>query len=1191
MSFFFVPEDVSKAVEYNFIVRPGGKVSDIRMKFNGVKTELVDGKIKMETRFGSMEETLPLSWTEDETERKEIAIAYKKVKKNVYGFEGGDNIGTDKTIVIDPVPIRLWGTYYGGSDFEFPYDIQIDDVDGIYLIGSTKSISNIATSGSAQPSYSGDWLDNFITKFNSNGDRLWGTYALIHGLSSARTFALDSQSNVYMGSRELVSTNLATPGAYQTLKNAYHDTYLMKYSNQGFLLWATYYGGNQNEELNAIHTDSSDNVYIVGYTSSTDVFSSPGAHQTTNLSTQTSTNIYDGFIAKFSPTGQRIWGTFFGGGGFDGILTCVISDDDFLYVTGTSIYVDNNVTTPGSFMPTIPLNEVGQFLAKFSLNGDRIWATFTGVKDYPLGSQIKGDNLYVNGYTPRTNLGTPGTFFENIAFHPDSQYSNSQGNFSGYITKFNVQTQQMVWGTYFPDRINKIVISDNDEVFFSGQSKISTGITTPNTFKPNKDPNMIENFIVKLNNLGQLEWGTYYGGYEGNIDLDSFNNLYLYGLSPTAGNIATPGSYQNVMNGIQDVYLVKFRDCIFSTTVSSNSPVCISKTITLTANGGTNYSWTGPNGFTSALQNPIIPSATTANSGEYFCTITGTGDCDDTFSVNVTVGDNVAPVPDMTILSTISGTCDAVTIPAPTATDACFGVVLGTTTSPLTYTIPGTYTVVWNYTDGTNVSTQNQNVVINPQPLPSNAPTVDYCIQENKTLSDISVTGVNLQWYDALTSGNLLPVSTLLMDGEIYYVSQTINGCESERVSVAVTIHNTAGPTGIAVQSFCVTEASTLANFNITGNNVVFYDSPFGGNILPMNTPLVDTVEYWASQTVNGCESSLRTSFVADIISDLPANNFTTNVCDDLNDGKEKVDFSFYNEDIIPASSGYSFRYYTDFASADNEVSANEITDFDDYELLLGFNSVYVRVENTTMCYKVVELRLTLIAAPILQMKDTYGICVGSSVTITADAGFHTYTWSDTSLGQSITVGTPGTYSVTVTEFHGDVICSTTKTITVVASDKPTITSIETTDWTASHNILTVIVSGIGNYEYSLDGEHYQSSNQFTGLENGEYTVYVHDINGCGIDYEDVYLLMYPKFFTPNGDNYNDTWGINFYKNELKMKVKIYDRQGKLIKQLTDTDPLWDGTYNGQILPATDYWFSVIREDGKEHTGHFSLKR
>jgi hypothetical protein len=83
---FSIPKDSLKAVEYNFVIHPKGKISDIQLKFNGTKTDLVDNKIRMQVRFGKMEETLPMSWTEDGKNKKEIAVGYKKIKKNVYGF-------------------------------------------------------------------------------------------------------------------------------------------------------------------------------------------------------------------------------------------------------------------------------------------------------------------------------------------------------------------------------------------------------------------------------------------------------------------------------------------------------------------------------------------------------------------------------------------------------------------------------------------------------------------------------------------------------------------------------------------------------------------------------------------------------------------------------------------------------------------------------------------------------------------------------------------------------------------------------------------------------------------------------------------------------------------------------------------------------------------------------------------------
>lgn len=90
---------------------------------------------------------------------------------------------------------------------------------------------------------------------------------------------------------------------------------------------------------------------------------------------------------------------------------------------------------------------------------------------------------------------------------------------------------------------------------------------------------------------------------------------------------------------------------------------------------------------------------------------------------------------------------------------------------------------------------------------------------------------------------------------------------------------------------------------------------------------------------------------------------------------------------------------------------------------------------------------------------------------------------------------------------------------------------------------------------------------------------------------EELYLLMYPKFFTPNSDGYNDYWKIKFSENEPNLTVKIFDRYGKLLKQLGMNSKGWDGKYLGKDVPSSDYWFVVTRENGKEYKGHFSLKR
>jgi gliding motility-associated-like protein len=130
----------------------------------------------------------------------------------------------------------------------------------------------------------------------------------------------------------------------------------------------------------------------------------------------------------------------------------------------------------------------------------------------------------------------------------------------------------------------------------------------------------------------------------------------------------------------------------------------------------------------------------------------------------------------------------------------------------------------------------------------------------------------------------------------------------------------------------------------------------------------------------------------------------------------------------------------------------------------------------------------------------------------------------------------------------------------------------------------------LGDYEYAIDGINFQTSNTFSGLSNGNYQVTVRDKKECGQDTEQIYLLNYPKFFTPNGDGNNDEWRIKFSQYEPNFEVRIFDRYGKLLKIMNNNEA-WDGKNNGRQMPSDDYWFYVIRNDGRIHKGHFAMIR
>jgi gliding motility-associated-like protein len=156
-----------------------------------------------------------------------------------------------------------------------------------------------------------------------------------------------------------------------------------------------------------------------------------------------------------------------------------------------------------------------------------------------------------------------------------------------------------------------------------------------------------------------------------------------------------------------------------------------------------------------------------------------------------------------------------------------------------------------------------------------------------------------------------------------------------------------------------------------------------------------------------------------------------------------------------------------------------------------------------------------------------------------------------------------------------------------------TITSIDIVDL-VDFNIVTINTTGTGDYEYSMDYLNgiWQDSNLFTNVPGGIHQVFVNDKNGCGLVSKEITVLSIPKFFTPNNDGFNDYWTVKGMLTYPTAELRIFDRYGKLLKELRPTSIGWDGTFNGQPLPASDYWF-VFKLDANtpEKRGHFTLKR
>ncbi|MFV8336249.1 choice-of-anchor L domain-containing protein [Flavobacterium sp. RSP29] len=318
-------------------------------------------------------------------------------------------------------------------------------------------------------------------------------------------------------------------------------------------------------------------------------------------------------------------------------------------------------------------------------------------------------------------------------------------------------------------------------------------------------------------------------------------------------------------------------------------------------------------------------------------------------------------------------------------------------------------------------------------------------------------------------------------------------------------------------------------------------------------------------------------------------NPITTCDTDGTNDGLAQFDL---NAQVTPQlvaglPAGLIVEYYlnpTDALAQQNQLPTIFKNTIQNQQI------IYARIVNSPDCYAItpIVLKVNTFDPPNFQ-EETFVLCQASAINLTVNTGFSSYLWSTGASSNTITVTNPGDYKVTVTNFDG---CQKTKKYHVIPSGIATITDVTVNDFERNENSISIEYTGIGDYEFSIDGTFFQDNPIFNGIAPGEYLVYARDKNGCGLSVPYlVYVLDYPRYFTPNNDGYNDLWQIKNLDNLPQSTLFIFDRYGKLLKQLISSDIGWNGTFNGFTLPTDDYWFHLNLENGRIIKGHFSLKR
>ncbi|WP_304198129.1 T9SS type B sorting domain-containing protein [Flavobacterium alvei] len=397
------------------------------------------------------------------------------------------------------------------------------------------------------------------------------------------------------------------------------------------------------------------------------------------------------------------------------------------------------------------------------------------------------------------------------------------------------------------------------------------------------------------------------------------------------------------------------------------------------------------------------------------------------------------------------------------------------------------------------------------------------------------------------------------------------------------------------------------ANNPLKDANGILIKSPFPATFTSTSQTIKAVV---TNNTPQHCYDETTIQFIVDqspVAFAVPSNLTTT--CDDEpnpidQDGKFAFDTATFESTILGGQTGMIVKYY----DQNNMLLPSPLPN----PFVTNTQNITAQVQNPLNTTCTASTTLNFIVNPVpnidlnLDGSANELVCQNDSAFfVTLDAGItdgssttnYDYTWTKDGVhtgtnSPTLDVNAEGVYTVEVKKHSG---CSRIRTLTVTASNIASITSVDVVDLTEV-NTITVNVTGPGVYEYSLDEPNgfWQDSNFFNNVPAGVHVVYVNDKNGCGSVHQEIVLVGVPKFFTPNGDGYNDYWsikGVNETYNSNSI-IYIFDRYGKLLKQwVPSLNQGWDGTFNGVPLPADDYWFTLKLEDGRETKGHFSLKR
>ncbi|MEX1190713.1 MAG: hypothetical protein WEA99_01985, partial [Brumimicrobium sp.] len=781
---------------------------------------------------------------------------------------------------------------------------------------------------------------------------IWTTYYGGSDTEDVHSTSTDQNNNVFLAGNTY-STNNISSGGHQVTSGGGYDAFLAKFNSSGVRQWATYYGGSAMDQLAFCATDLSGNVYLSGTTQSSTNISTTGAHQESTAGDD------DAYLVKFNSLGTRLWGTYYGGSLQDLGQFCATDDLGNVYLSGYT-YSTTNIASGGHQNSLAGSRDA--FLVKFNSNGIRDWGSYYGGSSSESGTSCATDgsgNIYLAGKSSSvSNIASGG-----------HQNTYGGGYADAYLVKFN-SSGVLQWGTYYGGSDREwdgyCATDNNDNVFLSSSTNGFNNISSSG--HQNSLGGLRDAFLVKFNSSGIRQWGTFYGGSSNEMGYecttDANGNVFLTGYTFSTNNISLNG-FQNSNGGGADAFLAKFNDNGVRewATYYGNSGYEVGVSCATDGNGSVYMS--GLTESTSGMGMVLAGVHQTSHGGGTY----------DGFLIKFEGAVCVAPDQPTTISGNntlCEGETETYSVTSdPNATSYTWVLPSGwsgaSTTNSITATAGatgGTIEVIAENGCGVS-SSQTLSVTVNALPTVVANGTASICEGESTTLTASGAT--NYTWDNGAGSGSSVSVSPTA--NTTYTVTGTDgNGCENtDDVTVTVNSLPTVAASGTA--TICEGVSTTLTASGATNYS---WDNGAGSGSSVSVSPNTTTTYTVTGTDGNNC---VNTDEVIITVNSLPT--VATSADETICDGDNVT---------ISASGANSYSWDNSLGTgSSHSVSPNTTTTYT------------VTGTDVNNCENTDEVIITVNSLPSVTTSADEAICNGDNVTISV-SGANSYSW-DNSLG------------------------------------------------------------------------------------------------------------------------------------------------------------------------------------------------